>query len=593
VRGLLGDPKSAGYRTFKDGVLELARVMPPNAYGEPTPADKDPIPDPFDSAFNVPEHDAFDTRVKYIRDDRFLYDHVLDDAARARVDAAWNDLFTSFEYHNNYLGLLAEHYKFDLKGKHIGEIDKAGFDAMPAEMRGYALPLRAEYDRARAAQAAARPKHLEDCLAFAARAWRRPLSERDRQSLRGFYDQAVTAEKDHTKAIRAVLARILVSPAFLYRAEQPLDAAAVRALSSTDMASRLSFFLWSSIPDAELSRAAAAGELSNPAQLERQARRMLADPKARRLATEFFGQWLGFYHFDEFKGVDTGRFPEFTNVVRSSMYDEAVSFFEHIVRKDRPVREILYADYDFLNQPLAKFYGVPREIKSADDVVLVEGANSFHRGGLLRLGAVLTATSAPLRTSPVKRGDWVLRRVLGIAVPPPPADAGSIPADDKLFGGLSLREKLEQHKRNATCAGCHMRIDPLGFPMEHYDSTGRWREKYSDGKEIWDAGTFADKTEVAGIDGLLNYLKTRDEQVRRTLSGKLLGYALGRTVQASDQPLLDRMVAGGADATFSRLAVEIVTSRQFRNRMGRDDAPKETVKTAAAAATRTEKAGAR
>jgi len=279
--------------------------------------------------------------------------------------------------------------------------------------------------------------------------------------------------------------------------------------------------------------------------------------------------------------------------VRSSMYDEAVSFFEHIVRKDRPVREILYADYDFLNQPLAKFYGVPREIKSADDVVLVEGANSFHRGGLLRLGAVLTATSAPLRTSPVKRGDWVLRRVLGIAVPPPPADAGSIPADDKLFGGLSLREKLEQHKRNATCAGCHMRIDPLGFPMEHYDSTGRWREKYSDGKEIWDAGTFADNTEVAGIDGLLNYLKTRDEQVRRTLSGKLLGYALGRTVQASDQPLLDRMVAGGADATFSRLAVEIVTSRQFRNRMGRDDAPKETVKTAAAAATRTEKAGAR
>ena len=591
IRGLLGDPDSAGYRTFKAGILELAAVMPPNAYSEPTPADKDPIPEPFDSAYNVPEHDEFDNRVKYVRDDKFLYNHVLDDEARARVDAAWNDVYTSFAYHDNYLDMLAKHYKYDLKGKHIGELDKAGFDAMPAEMRGYALPLRKDYDAAHAARAAARPRHLQDCLAFAAQAWRRPLTERERQSLRAFYDQAMTAEQDHPKAIRAVLARILVSPAFLYRLEQAPDAAAMRPLSGTEMASRLSFFLWSSIPDTELLRAAAAGDLNNPVQLEKQTRRMLADPKARRLATEFFGQWLGFYNFDESKGVDTTRFPEFTDAVRSAMYDEAVSFFEYIVRKDRPVREMLYADYDFLNQPLAKFYGVPREIKSTGPVELVTGANAFHRGGMLRLGAILTAFSAPLRTSPVKRGDWVLRRVLGTAVPPPPADAGSIPADDKLFGGLSLRDKLEQHKRNATCATCHLRIDPLGFPLEHYDSTGRWREKYADGKDIWDSGTFADKTEITGVDGLLNYLKTRDEQVRRTLSTKLLGYALGRTVQASDQPLLDRMAAGNGDTPFSKLAIEIVQSRQFRNRLGRDDAAKEAVKTASAAIPSTQKAG--
>jgi hypothetical protein len=300
-------------------------------------------------------------------------------------------------------------------------------------------------------------------------------------------------------------------------------------------------------------------------------KRMLADAKARRLATEFFGQWLGFYHFDQHKGVDTTRYPEFTDAVRSAMYDEAVSFFEHIVRKDRPVREMLYADYDFLNQPLAKYYGVAKELKSTGPVEYVEGSGAFHRGGLLRLGAVLTVTSAPLRTSPVKRGDWVLRRVLGIAVPPPPADAGSIPADDKLFGGLSLRDKLEQHKRNATCAACHLRIDPLGFPLEHYDSTGRWRERYADGKTIWDAGTLADKTEIQGIDGLLAYLKTRDEQVRRTLAAKLIGYALGRTVQASDQPLIDRMVEAGPDATFSRIVTDLVTSRQFRNRLGREE----------------------
>jgi hypothetical protein len=592
IRGLLGDPASAGYRSFKSGILELAAVMPPNAYGEPTPADKDPIPEPFDSAFNVPEHDEFDTRVKYIRDDKFLYKYVLDDAARARVDAAWNDVYNSFAYQDNYLDMLAKHYKYDLKGKHIGELAKADFDAMPAEMRGHALPLRKDFDAARAAQAAARPRLVQDCLTFAAQAWRRPLTERERMNLRAFYDQAMTAEPDHQKAIRALLTRILVSPAFLYRLEQPPDPAAVRPISGTEMASRLSFFLWSSIPDAELMRAAVAGELSNPVQLEKQTRRMLADPKARRLATEFFGQWLGFYNFDEFKGVDTSRFPEFTEPIRSAMYDEAVSFFEHIVRKDRPVREMLFADYDFLNAPLAKFYGVPREIKSTGPVELVEGAGAFHRGGMLRLGAILTAFSAPLRTSPVKRGDWVLRRVLGTGVPPPPADAGSIPADDKLFGGLSLRDKLEQHKRNATCATCHLRIDPLGFPLEHYDSTGRWREKYADGKDIWDSGTFADKSEISGVDGLLNYLKTRDEQVRRTLSSKLLGYALGRTVQASDQPLLDRMAAGGSDTPFSKLAIEIVESRQFRNRLGRDDAPKETVKTATAAPN-TQKAGGR
>src|SRR5262249_16843287 len=158
-------------------------------------------------------------------------------------------------------------------------------------------------------------------------------------------------------------------------------------------------------------------------------------------------------------------------------YDEAISFFEYIIRKDRPVREILTADYDFLNKPLAKYYGVNREIKSTGPVELVDGANAFQRGGLLRLGAMLTPTSAPLHTRRVNGGDGALPRSRGRPAPPPPADAGSIPADDKLFGGLSVRQKLEAHKRNATCANCHLRIDPLGFPLEHYDSTGRWREK--------------------------------------------------------------------------------------------------------------------
>jgi hypothetical protein len=588
VHALIGDMAHPAYQKFKSGVMELATTLPPNSNGEPTPADKDPIPLPFDSTYNVPEHDAFVNDVKYLREDRFVVDHILDDATRKRLENAWSDLYSSFAYHQNYLALLAAHYKLDFKGKTIATLTEADLSSLPAEPQKYIRPVLAGYKAVMAQQAAAAPHHLENCLDFASRAWRRPLTEREKQNLRAFYDRMLTVDSDHRKAIRAVIARILVSPAFLYRAEQggtaqagratitaaaATSGSAVKPVSNWEMAGRLSFFLWSSVPDDELRRAAAAGELTDTQQLGRQVKRMLADPKARRLSTEFFGQWLGFYHFDQFRGVDTGRFPEFTDEVKSSMYDEAVSFFEHVVRKDRPVREILFADYDFLNKPLAKFYGINKDVASKGPVELVEGAGEFHRGGMLRLGAVLTATSAPLRTSPVKRGDWVLRRILGTPTPPPPADAGSIPADDKLFSGLSIREKLQAHKRNATCANCHARIDPLGFPLEHYDSTGRWREQYVDGKTIWDQGELSDKTEIAGVNGLLEYLKTKEDQVRRTLSTKLLGYALGRTVQASDQPLIDRMVSAGGDATFAQLASEIVTSPQFRNRTAADDAP--------------------
>ncbi|HZS05978.1 MAG TPA: DUF1592 domain-containing protein [Blastocatellia bacterium] len=582
TRALVGDMKSAGYRAFRTGVMEFATLLPPNSHGEPTPADKDPVPDPFDNTYNVPEHDEFVQKVKYHRDDRFVVENLIDGATRARLDHAWNDLYASFEYHDNYLRLLASHFGFDLKGRGIAQMDKAGIEALPADMRKYVTLLRREYDAVLAAQAAARPGHVRDALEFASRAWRRPLTGPEKQSLRSFYDQLIVADPDHPKAIRALLARILIAPQFLYRVEPVADSARikpvadlppVKPLTNWEMASRLSYFLWSSIPDDELRRAAGAGELTDSQGIQRQVKRMLADPKARRLSIEFFGQWLGFYHFDRHKGVDTSRFPEFTDGVRDAMYDEAVSFFEHVIRKDRPLREILLADYTFLNKDLAVFYGVKKEIRSTERPELVEGAGAFRRGGLLRLGAVLTATSAPLRTSPVKRGDWILRRVLGTAVPPPPADAGSIPADDKLFGGLSVKARLEQHKRNTSCANCHTRIDPLGFSLEHYDPTGRWRDQYPDGKPIEDSGTLSDKTEIAGVDGLLKYLKSKDEQVRKTLSYKLVGYALGRTVLASDQLLIDRMVQAGGDATFAQLAAEIATSRQFRHRRGREENP--------------------
>ena len=567
VHAILGDAKSEGYNTFKAGFLQLVKLLPPNSQGEPAPADKDPPPEPFDKTYNTPEHDAFDSRVKYIRDDRFIYENMLDDATRARLDHAWNDLYASFEYHDNYVDLLATKYGLKLPGKGIAELDQATIDKLPPEPRKYIQPLKIQYDAMLKAQREAMPGHVEDCLRFASMAWRRPLTDVEKQKLRAFYAKARSEQKlDHPKAIQVLLARVLVSPEFLYRLERPAEASAARPLTNWELASRLSFFLWSSVPDEELRRAAAAGELSNPAQVDKQVKRMLADAKARRFATEFFGQWLGFYRFDQYRGVDNTRFPEFSQEVKAGMYDEAVSFFEHIVRKDRPVGEMMFADYTFLTKPLAKHYGVAKEIKSTTGAEMVTGANEFHRGGMLRLGAVLTATSAPLRTSPVKRGDWVLRRILGTPTPPPPPDAGSIPADDKLFAGLSVREKLASHKRNATCAGCHTRIDPLGFPLERYDPVGRWRDKYNDGKPVDDTSALADQTPINGVDGLLGYMKTQEPQVLRTLSRKLIGYALGRTVLPSDEPLIEKLIAAGDGAKFSQLALEIVQSKQFRYR---------------------------
>ena len=555
-RVVFGDPQSAGYKAFRANMAEYVALLPPNSHGEANPADKDPVPPPFDNTYNSPEHDAFVLKVKYQRSDRFFTENMVDGADRARLNQAWNDLFGSWPYHDAYLGMLADHFNLSLKSRQIEDLDAAQIAAQPAAVRPYLTSLRAHYDEVMKAQALAQPGHVADALTFASRAWRRPLTVAEKASLRAFYQKSRTVNHlDHDDAIRAVLARVLVSPAFLYRVES-VARGPEKPLNGWEVASRMSFFLWSSIPDDELRRAAAAGELNDPALLARQVKRMTADPKARRLATEFFGQWLGFYHFDQYRGVDTGRFPEFTDEVKSAMYDEAVSTFEYIVRQERPVKEILYADYTFLNKPLAKFYGletkVEQAVKSDDKVVMVEGANAFNRGGALRLGSVLTTTSAPLRTSPVKRGDWVLRRVLGTPTPPPPADAGTLPGDDKSFNGLTLRERLAEHKRNATCATCHLRIDPLGFPLERFDAVGRTRDTYPDGKAVDVTGEFADKKTIVGTDGLLEYLQTQDKQVMTTLSKKMLGYALGRTVLASDRPLIAGMTAAGGQRVVFR-----------------------------------------
>jgi mono/diheme cytochrome c family protein len=537
---LLADPKSPGYTKWRDDVLSFASVLPQNSQAEANPADRDPIPNDFDNTYGLPERNAFHTQLKYYRFDDFLVKNILDDKTRAELNTAWNDLYASFEFHELYVKFL--------------EDKKAPASRIET--------LKAENAAVDKAILAAQPGHVEDALQFAAKAWRRPLTPLEKDRLRRFYTQSRETQKlSHPDAIRAVIARVLVSPAFLYRLEQPAQTSKRAPLTSWELANRLSFFLWSSLPDAELRRAAEKNELLDPAQLARQTKRMLADPKAARLSTEFFGQWLGFYRFDQYTGADTSRFPEFTDDLKTAMYEEATSFFDYIVRQNRPVSEIISANYTFANPLLAKHYGVKKELTGGTQKI--ENANDIHRGGLLRMGAVLTATSAPLRTSPVKRGDWVLRRILGTPTPPPPPNVPPIAKDDKDAAGLTIKARLTEHMKNPTCAACHSKIDPLGFPFERYDAVGRYRQAYADGKPVEDE---------IGIEGLIQKLKSQEPQLLRNMSHKLLGYALGRTVLASDQPLVDRLIQAGGQATFTQLATEIVTSPQFRYRRGEQPA---------------------
>lgn len=538
---LLANPDSPSVAQWQMGVAEFARLLPEVSQREPTPSDRDPIPPPFDSTYNMPERNHFHTAIKYHRDDRFLVEHVLDDATRKELDQAWTDLLTSFEYHDVNLRFAAGKFSVDLGGRGIAELKPADIDRFPAEARGFLERLRGEYQQMQRALQVAESQHVDDAVEFARRAWRRPLSADETQRLRGFY---ATLRREpglnHDQAIRALLARILVAPAFLYRPESaggrtdgPRE---IAPLSDWELANRLSYFVWSSLPDEELSRAAVAGELGQPDELARQARRMLRDSKAHRLATEFFGQWLGFYRFDEYRGIDGERFPEFNEGLKAAMYNEAVSFFTHIVREDRPVGEILFADYTFLNAPLARHYGIDGATAPEDRHVRVADTALQHRGGLLGMAAVLTATSAPLRTSAVKRGDWVLRRLLGTPVPPPPADAGSIAADDAGSDGLTVRQRLEGHRTDRSCINCHARIDPLGFALEHYDPLGRWRDRYRDGQTIDSSGVLNDGTTIHGVEGLRRYLGRSS----RSSSGICAANCSGMRSAGPSWPRIDR-----------------------------------------------------
>ncbi|MCU1260694.1 MAG: Protein of unknown function (DUF1587)/Protein of unknown function (DUF1592)/Protein of unknown [Bryobacterales bacterium] len=416
---------------------------------------------------------------------------------------------------------------------------------------------------------------------LAHRAYRRPITGSEMDKLLTAYGQG---RKDNTfeAGIAAGIRRMLMDPAFLFRIER--DPARVTAntpyrISDLQLASRLSFFLWSSAPDEPLLSAAETGQLRDPAVLQSQVRRMLADPRARSLVTNFGSQWL---QLRVAEGVhpDPVIFTDFDSSLRQSFIKETELLLQSVLLGNRSVLELLNAKYTFVNERLASHYGIPNVY--GDQFRRVE-VNDGIRGGLLGHGSILTATSYPTRTSPVLRGKWILETFLGSPPPPPPPNVPALPEAGEGGKVLSVRERLSEHRKNPACASCHVRMDPLGFALENFDATGRWRTVEANGPadllphRIDAAAQLPDGTKFDGVAGLRRILEDRSDQFVYTMTEKLLTFALGRGADWYDAPAIrDAVRAAQKDGyRFSTLVTNIVSSRPFQMRMSQpaDDAP--------------------
>jgi hypothetical protein len=545
----------------------------------------------------------------YFRDDGPLYDLILDDAGRAELDRLWQEfnfasavpqrMHTSFVWFERTDSSYMRDPEFDpyrpedksvteqARIRKLAEIylakaqrTKASETVQAAITEHFeivaATILRVEQERL-----AAEPAHLRSMHTFAERAYRRPLTPGEREGLTRFYRQARDDNGvDHEEAMRDCIVRVLMSPHFCYRIDLveasggdrvAADAGATNPprtlpLSDDALANRLSYFLWSSMPDAELRALAASGDLRKQEVLAKQARRMLQDDRVRNFATEFAGHWLDFRRFEEHNAVDRERFPAFDHTLRAAMFEEPLRFLVHLVQENRPVLDLVYGDYTFVNAPLARHYGMPAPAES-DAWVRVDRAGEFGRGGLMPMAVFLTSNSPGLRTSPVKRGYWVVRRVLGERIPPPPAVVPDLPNDEKNLGDLTLRDVLAKHREDKSCASCHARFDSFGLVFEGYGPVGERRTTDFGGRPVDTRAEFPGGREGIGLPGLRDYVRLhRENDFIDNLCRKLAAYALGRTLLMSDDTLIAEMKRALAanHHRFTALVEAIVTSPQFR-----------------------------
>jgi mono/diheme cytochrome c family protein len=498
----------------------------------------------------------------YHREDEPLARLFLDDGQKRRLDRLWDEhRFISQQpvAENNYLPQF------------IGFVTQDQPKELLAYFEGQRETFRKRAEEFEKDTEAAIPKQWEVLVDFAARAYRRPLHEQEKTGLLGLYRTLRAKGATHDEAFRGVLTRVLVAPPFLFRIERAPPGKAPGPVNDWELATRLSYFLWSSAPDDELRRLAAAGRLREPQVLAEQTRRMLREDRARALAVEFGTQWLHVRGFDEFKEKNEKLFPTFDANLRRAIYEESILFFQDLFQGDRSVTQILDADYTFLNELLAKHYGIPGV--AGPQWRRVEGVRQYGRGGILGLASVQAKQSGASRTSPVLRGNWVVETLLGEKLPRPPANVPRLPEEEGGADRLTTRQLVEKHARVAECAVCHQRIDPFGFALERYDAIGRRRDQDLGGLAVDARATLKDGTAFDGIDGLRTYLLTKKKDVIvRLFCRKLLGYALGRAVALSDQTLIDEMVQELTrnDGRLSSAVLAIVRSPQFRSIRGGD-----------------------
>jgi len=418
---------------------------------------------------------------------------------------------------------------------------------------------------ARALESTYREKAGEILAPFLRTAWRRDIAPSELEEYLKFYETGRDHGMTFDSAVKRAMTIAMIAPPFVFKLQQ-MDAApgAIEPLNDFELASRLSFFLWSSMPDQELLDLAAAGKLRDRKVLIEQTHRMLEDDRAWALGKEFAGRWLGFYNFDDFSQPDMDKFPEYTESLRAAMYDEAILFFQNLLAGNRSLRELIDADYTFVNEELAKHYGIDGVEGDAMQKVALTDEMKTQRGGLFGMGSVLTVTSTPLRSSPIYRGVWVIEKVMGTATPEPPPDVPSLSEEESSAEGLPIHEQLAQHRADPNCSVCHDRIDPPGLALEKFDAIGRWKESIVD-EEVFAQGTLRDGRVIEGLEGIREYASENFEMILKQFCEKLAIFGLGRELTAGDRTLIAEMIKAAQDNDYSAFApLEIlITSKQF------------------------------
>lgn len=519
----------------------------------------------------VPVDEVVTLRLFYREDDQ-LKRLMLDDTQSAKLDRLWSELHFVSESPLKQVDVFEQLYQF------------ATQDAKPSAFEPMREPIMQAAEAFKKQLVEVEPKQLQAVLDFASRTWRRSLTDAEQSDLRALYQKLRHQELPHADAVRMTLARVLVSPAFLYRGEKAASGSKAAPVNDAELATRLSYFLGSSAPDEELQALASAGRLHEPDVLVAQTRRLMKDAKVRRLATEFGCQWLHVRDLETLDEKSERHFPTFVSL-RGAMQEETVRFFMDLFQEDRSILSLLDADHTFVNGALAKHYGldVARLSKvesgnarldngmSSYDWQRVDGLRAKGRGGILAFASTLAKQSGASRTSPILRGNWLSEVVLGDKLPRPPKGVPILP--EEAPQGLTERQLIERHSSDAKCAGCHQRIDPFGFALEGFDAIGRARSQDAGGLAIDTRTSLPDGTVLDGIEGLRSYLlTTRRDDFLRQFCRKLLGYALGRSVQLSDKPLIESMLTQlkANDHRVSTAIELIVLSPQFREVRGKD-----------------------